>query len=205
MGGLLIGLGYWAYNGVRDSIAQTRVTSLEALARHGGEGTRCLGRANTPPRPPASQRIRWSSSARHASRPTRTARVACQDDAPTRRKTSAGWSSRRCRRRAWSRSGSSTARESCWRPRIRRAAGSACGRARSGSGSTWRWMARRSSCGPIRKPSFRSRALRASGARSPGSWRRSGAAKWRPSPPWPWAWTRLSAMRRPAWVRETAS
>jgi hypothetical protein len=31
MGVLLIGLGYWAYNGVRDSIAETRVTSLEAL------------------------------------------------------------------------------------------------------------------------------------------------------------------------------
>ncbi len=31
MGGLLIGLGYWAYNGVRDSIVETRVTSLEAL------------------------------------------------------------------------------------------------------------------------------------------------------------------------------
>ena len=31
MGGLLIGLGYWAYNGVRDSIAETRVTGLEAL------------------------------------------------------------------------------------------------------------------------------------------------------------------------------
>ncbi len=31
MGGLLIVLGYWAYNGVRDSIAETRVTSLEAL------------------------------------------------------------------------------------------------------------------------------------------------------------------------------
>jgi serine/threonine-protein kinase len=28
---LLIGLGYWAYNGVRDSIAETRVTSLGAL------------------------------------------------------------------------------------------------------------------------------------------------------------------------------
>jgi serine/threonine-protein kinase len=31
MGVLLIGLGYWAYNGVRNSIAETRVTSLEAL------------------------------------------------------------------------------------------------------------------------------------------------------------------------------
>jgi serine/threonine-protein kinase len=31
-GALLVGLGYWAYNGVHDSIAQTRVTSLEALA-----------------------------------------------------------------------------------------------------------------------------------------------------------------------------
>ena len=30
-GALLIGLGYWAYNGIRDSIAETRVTSLEAL------------------------------------------------------------------------------------------------------------------------------------------------------------------------------
>jgi len=31
MGVLLIGLGYWAYNGVRDSIAETRISSLEAL------------------------------------------------------------------------------------------------------------------------------------------------------------------------------
>ena len=31
MGALLIILGYWAYNGVRESIAQTRVTGLEAL------------------------------------------------------------------------------------------------------------------------------------------------------------------------------
>ena len=31
MGTLLIILGYWAYNGVRDSIAQTRIASLEAL------------------------------------------------------------------------------------------------------------------------------------------------------------------------------
>ena len=30
-GALLIGLGYWTYNGVRDSIAATRVASLEAL------------------------------------------------------------------------------------------------------------------------------------------------------------------------------
>lgn len=30
-GALLIGLGYWAYNGVHASIAETRVTSLEAL------------------------------------------------------------------------------------------------------------------------------------------------------------------------------
>ena len=30
-GALLIGLGYWAYNGVGESIAKTRVTSLEAL------------------------------------------------------------------------------------------------------------------------------------------------------------------------------
>jgi serine/threonine-protein kinase len=30
-GALLIGLGYWAYHGVRDAIAETRVTSLEAL------------------------------------------------------------------------------------------------------------------------------------------------------------------------------
>jgi len=30
-GALLIALGYWAYNGVRDSIAETRVVSLEAL------------------------------------------------------------------------------------------------------------------------------------------------------------------------------
>jgi serine/threonine-protein kinase len=30
-GVLLIGLGYWAYNGIRDAIADTRVTSLEAL------------------------------------------------------------------------------------------------------------------------------------------------------------------------------
>ena len=30
-GALLIGLGYWAYNGVRDSIVETRVTGLEAL------------------------------------------------------------------------------------------------------------------------------------------------------------------------------
>ena len=28
---LLIGLGYWTYNGVSESIAETRVTSLEAL------------------------------------------------------------------------------------------------------------------------------------------------------------------------------
>ncbi len=31
MGGLLIVLGYWAYNGVRNSIVDTRMTSLEAL------------------------------------------------------------------------------------------------------------------------------------------------------------------------------
>ena len=31
MGVLLIGLGYWAYNGVRNSIAETRISSLEAL------------------------------------------------------------------------------------------------------------------------------------------------------------------------------
>ena len=30
-GALLIGLGYWAYNGIRDAIAETRVASLEAL------------------------------------------------------------------------------------------------------------------------------------------------------------------------------
>jgi len=30
-GALMIGLGYWAYNGIRDAIAETRVTSLEAL------------------------------------------------------------------------------------------------------------------------------------------------------------------------------
>ena len=31
LGALLIGLGYWAYYGIRDSLAQTRVVSLEAL------------------------------------------------------------------------------------------------------------------------------------------------------------------------------
>src|SRR5436309_16141228 len=31
MGALLIGLGFWAYYGIRDSIAETRVISLEAL------------------------------------------------------------------------------------------------------------------------------------------------------------------------------
>ncbi len=31
LGALLIGLGYWAYNGVRDSLAETRAASLEAL------------------------------------------------------------------------------------------------------------------------------------------------------------------------------
>jgi hypothetical protein len=38
MVGLLIGLGYWAYNGVRDSIALARVTSLEALLGAAVEG-----------------------------------------------------------------------------------------------------------------------------------------------------------------------
>ena len=31
MGALLIGLGYWAYHGIRDSLAQTRAVGLEAL------------------------------------------------------------------------------------------------------------------------------------------------------------------------------
>lgn len=31
LGALLIGLGYWAYHGIRDSLAQTRTVSLEAL------------------------------------------------------------------------------------------------------------------------------------------------------------------------------
>ena len=31
LGALLIGLGYWAYHGIRDSLAQTRAVSLEAL------------------------------------------------------------------------------------------------------------------------------------------------------------------------------
>ena len=177
MGGLLIVLGYWAYNGVRDSIAETRVTSLEALLgtvvkgldvwvgehtrrsrpRRQGSGG---GRARRAPRGGHAAPGCGAGTLHGRGRGPRTDGAVVAVDA-----------------RAWSRSGSSTARASCWRRRIPRAAGSACAPARSGSGSTSRWTARRNSCARFPRRSFPSRARRASAVRSPGSWRRYAARK----------------------------
>ena len=118
MGGLLIVLGYWAYNGVRDSIAETRVTSLEALL-----GTVVKGLdvwvGEHPPKPPAWPRTRRWSSARCGSRPSTKRQGAAPGRARPRPRTSARDLSRRCRLRAWSPSASSSAPASCLRRRIR--------------------------------------------------------------------------------------
>ena len=167
MGALLIVLGYWAYNGVRESIAQTRVTGLEALlstvvkgldvwvGEHMAEAARL---AKDPAVVERATRLAAEAQRRGTARNAARARPTISD----------GRCSRRCPRAGSSPSASSTAPGSCSHRRMPRVAASVCASALSASGSTSRSTACRSSCARIRKRNSRSRS--ASGRARPVAW-----------------------------------
>ncbi len=154
-GALLIGLGYWAYNGIRDAIAETRVTSLEALLGTvvtgldvwvGEHRTEAVRLAKDPVVVERAKRL--ATEARDAS--LRGRAVHHRGGGPGA--DTAGLAGDAGGGRLPDRRSRGT------RARLegsRRAAASACARRRSGSGSTSRSTVRRSSCAPSPIPSFR--------------------------------------------------
>ena len=158
-GALLIGLGYWAYNGVHDAIAETRVTSLEALLGTVVKRTRRLGR-RTPDRGGAARprsrcrRARGAPRGRRARPRRRSGELHRRSGRPRAHPpVLAGDPGRR--RVPHRRSRGDRARIEG--PRALRAA-PAIG-AHSASASTSRSTAPRSSCAPIPIPSCPSRTV----------------------------------------------
>ena len=146
MGLLLLGLGYWAYNGVRDAIARTQVAGTRRDPRHGRARRRRMGeRSSRRHRAPGARpgHRRASVAARDVARGRHRSGVPAVrcDDAGAADLGSA-WS-----RPRKSRSSCSIARGASSLRTFRSPAASACGRRCSASASIARSTARRNSSG----------------------------------------------------------